>query len=383
MGDGVPRPTTYFAPAERATAEELRRAVAAMGSSPVMAAVLRTFGGILMVLNAERQIVAMNDELLRFLGCTEPESVLGLRPGEAVRCVHAADNPTGGCGTSRFCASCGAAVAIVASQHSGQPAEAECLLTVKANAHEESFEFRVRATPIEVAGEPFTVISLQDIHDVKRKEALESVFFHDVLNTATALRTGERYLSECDEADRPQALEVVGELTERLIQEITEQQELTRLEAGQVEVRASYVSAGQVATIAERFFAGQAVAEGKTLGVRADELMLHTDPTLLQRALTNLVKNALEATPRGGEVRVACAAEGNRAVFRVWNAAAMPREVAMRVFQRYFTTKGERGRGLGTHGAKLIIERYLGGRVSFTTGEGAGTTFRIELPLGT
>ena len=381
MPDTTPsKPTTYFAPAERATPEELWRAISAMSNSPMMMAVLRTFGGILMVLNTQRQIIALNDELLRFLGCDDPEGMLGLRPGEALHCVHATDNPTGGCGTSPFCASCGAAVAIVASQKSGTPAEAECLLTTCTNAHEESFEFKVKASPVEVSGERFTVISLQDIRNAKRKEALESIFFHDILNTATALRTAGRYLSLCDDTERPEAIEAVTELTERLIQEISEQREMAKLEAGQVETRARYVSAAEVCTLTQRFFAGQPFAEGKTLSVQAAEAMLHTDATLLQRALTNLVKNALEATPAGGEVRVDCRAEDGRAVFAVWNAGAMAPNVAMRVFQRYFTTKGERGRGLGTYGAKLIVERYLDGSVSFTSAEPEGTTFRIELP---
>jgi len=92
------------------------------------------------------------------------------------------------------------------------------------------------------------------------------------------------------------------------------------------------------------------------------------------------VKNAFEGTAPGGEVRVRCFTEDDSVVFEVWNAAAMPAEVAMQVFVRYFTTKGRRGRGLGTYGARLIAERYLGGSLSFATSEAQGTTFRLKLP---
>jgi signal transduction histidine kinase len=54
--------------------------------------------------------------------------------------------------------------------------------------------------------------------------------------------------------------------------------------------------------------------------------------------------------------------------------------VRPRIFQRSFSTKASRGRGLGTYGMKLFGERHLGGRVSFTTGEAEGTVFAIELP---
>lgn len=381
-GDVPSAPTTYFAPAERAAPEAVQAAVDLVSASPVMAGLLRTLAGILMVLNEQRQIVAVNDELLRFLGCDDPQGTLGLRPGEALRCIHADDNPQGGCGTSRFCSTCGAAIAIVSSQESRQPAEAECLLTAEVNGHQEAFEFRVRAAPIEVGGQRLTVISLQDIRDEKRREALESIFFHDVMNTATALQSATRGLATCDGAEREEALQAAADLCQRLIVEIAEQRELIDLESGRYETRTRYVACSEIRQLARHFFAGQPVAAGRTLTLcdGCDDAMLVTDPTLLGRVLANMITNALEATPEGGEVRVWWDAEVERVTLHVWNAGAMAPEVALRVFQRYFTTKSQRGRGLGTYGMKLIGERYLGGRVSFTTSEAEGTTFHIELP---
>jgi signal transduction histidine kinase len=59
----------------------------------------------------------------------------------------------------------------------------------------------------------------------------------------------------------------------------------------------------------------------------------------------------------------------------------MPREIAMRVFQRHFTTKQGTGRGLGTYAMKLLGERHLGGTVDFESDAASGTVFRIALPL--
>jgi len=66
--------------------------------------------------------------------------------------------------------------------------------------------------------------------------------------------------------------------------------------------------------------------------------------------------------------------------FHVWNQGEIPEGIALRVFQRYFSTKHGTGRGLGTYSMKLLGERYLGGRVVFTTEAAAGTTFRCNLP---
>jgi len=63
----------------------------------------------------------------------------------------------------------------------------------------------------------------------------------------------------------------------------------------------------------------------------------------------------------------------------LWCRGLDPR-VALRVFQRSFSTKAGQGRGLGTFSMKLFGENYLGGRVSFTSLQEAGTTFSLERP---
>jgi signal transduction histidine kinase len=98
------------------------------------------------------------------------------------------------------------------------------------------------------------------------------------------------------------------------------------------------------------------------------------------RVLGNMVTNALEATPTGGTVRLWCRRHGGRLRFCVHNQGEIPREVALRVFQRHFSTKGGSGRGLGTYAMKLLGERHLGGTVDFETDPAAGTVFRLALP---
>jgi signal transduction histidine kinase len=58
----------------------------------------------------------------------------------------------------------------------------------------------------------------------------------------------------------------------------------------------------------------------------------------------------------------------------------MAPEVQARIFQRSFSTKAQRGRGLGTYSMKLLGERYLGGAVSFVSAAGTGTVFSVTLP---
>jgi hypothetical protein len=101
---------THFAPAERASQEQVLWEADRVTNSPIVDGVLRLSSGLIAVLNAERQILATNTSLLRALGCRDAAEVLGLRMGEALQCVHAGETE-GGCGTTEFCPTCGAAIA--------------------------------------------------------------------------------------------------------------------------------------------------------------------------------------------------------------------------------------------------------------------------------
>jgi signal transduction histidine kinase len=123
-------------------------------------------------------------------------------------------------------------------------------------------------------------------------------------------------------------------------------------------------------------------AEGKEIRVLAEsaDVRFVSDYNLVRRVLGNMVKNALEASRPGETVTLDSVRLEDGVAFRVHNPGEMPEEARLRVFRRNFSTKGQ-GRGLGTYGMKLLGERYLGGRVSFTSDAAAGTTFDLSLPL--
>jgi PAS domain-containing protein len=81
------------------------------------------------ILNEERQIVFANQALCRAFGYDSLEEVLGLRPGEALRCLNSLQGPDG-CGTARFCRNCGAAKAIAACQRDRMTEAEECRVNV-------------------------------------------------------------------------------------------------------------------------------------------------------------------------------------------------------------------------------------------------------------
>ncbi len=128
-------------------------------------------------------------------------------------------------------------------------------------------------------------------------------------------------------------------------------------------------------------YSHHSVAEGKRIAppVITGETMIRADDVILGRILGNLIKNALEASQKGQSVSVTYSNDGSPA-FSVHNDTAMSEEARLQMFQRSFSTKEGRGRGIGSYSVKLLTERYLKGAVTFESNPGEGTTFTIRLP---
>ena len=138
---------TWFAPAERSERKELEREMARVSVNPVMDFVLKSVGGLVVILNQRRQIIAVNDVFLHELGVDDPAGVFGLRLGEAIGCVHAEEKPAG-CGTTRYCRTCGAAIAMVTSLAENGPVTEVCsAVTRDRDGNHRDLYFQVRAVP--------------------------------------------------------------------------------------------------------------------------------------------------------------------------------------------------------------------------------------------
>ncbi|HEU5192253.1 MAG TPA: ATP-binding protein [Methylomirabilota bacterium] len=100
----------------------------------------------------------------------------------------------------------------------------------------------------------------------------------------------------------------------------------------------------------------------------------------LREVLVNLILNAIEAMPRGGDVTIETVREGSRAALRVTDTGVgMSEEVLTRVFTPFFTTKPAGNTGLGLSSAKDLVTSH-GGTISVVSELGRGTTFTIVLP---
>ncbi|WP_417908863.1 sensor histidine kinase [Candidatus Electronema sp. PJ] len=377
---------SYFASPERTDEETLAAEIDFAGRNPVICGLLSSVGGMLAVLDEHRQLVALNDEFLQMLGVDHPAHVLGLRPGEALHCLHAHKEP-GGCGTSKYCSTCGAAIAIVSSLKQDEPEERLCAFSALKDGKTVDAALLVKSRPIHMEEKRFLLLFVQDVTRQQQRAALERTFFHD-MNSMLGLLAGAAELMVQDE--HTQLAEMVQRTSMRLAKEVAVHRYLIEQSTAALpELTLKEVSAQEILEELRSFFASYTVAYQKEMYFpeQAPATSIRTDLSLLLRVVCNMITNALEACctdadPNAG-VKVWLEQENGELVFRVWNAQVIPTDTARRIFQLHFSTKGGEGRGIGAYSMKLLGEKLLGGAVSFTSSTQEGTVFRFALPLGT
>jgi signal transduction histidine kinase len=102
-------------------------------------------------------------------------------------------------------------------------------------------------------------------------------------------------------------------------------------------------------------------------------------PEALRHAVVNLLLNAGDAMPKGGQIRIAASTCGRRVRLAIQDeGSGIPAEILPRVFDLFFSTKGERGSGIGLAVVRATVEA-VGGHVSARNRPGGGACFALEL----
>jgi signal transduction histidine kinase len=140
----------------------------------------------------------------------------------------------------------------------------------------------------------------------------------------------------------------------------------------------------QAVALTEPKWRHQAQANGATIHVSTDFKAFPTvagEESALREVLTNLIFNAVDAMPDGGSISLQTSIEDGQAFLRVSDTGAgMTEPVRKRCLEPFFSTKGERGTGLGLSMVHGIVERHRG-KLDIQSAVGQGTTFIIRLPL--
>jgi len=154
---------------------------------------------------------------------------------------------------------------------------------------------------------------------------------------------------------------------------------LQKLARGPATESPAHVMLGEVL---QQAIQGKSAGELKPiLELESPHLAVLADPARLERVIGHLIQNAIEATPRGGSVRVRLRREGENGLVEVQDTGHGMSEEFIRdkLFRPFESTKAA-GMGIGTFESRTYI-RMLGGDIDVESAPNAGTTFRIRLPV--
>lgn len=130
----------------------------------------------------------------------------------------------------------------------------------------------------------------------------------------------------------------------------------------------------------EIIFSSQAKEKGVNFEtIQHDAIVLKIDYDKMKQALLNILQNALDATQKGGIIKLSLKSDKNKAIFTIEDTGeGIPQENLSKIFNLYFSTK-KSGTGLGLSIVQQIISQH-NGNISVESHLGKGTKFIIELP---
>lgn len=337
------------------------------------AKLLKDAPNVIMILNLQRQVIYLNRNPVEADEAANTSSQ-GHRPGVCLGCINVVKGELG-CGSSEFCKVCGFNTAITASEH-GEQATNECNIALKNGA---SLTLSVTTKPFNHNGETFIFCALEDVSERKRRQMLENIFLHDILNTASVLQ-GLSQAFELLPSKRIKSM--IQEVSANITDEIQSYKLLSTAETHTLETNITDVKLKSITLDVVKSLRSIQRFSNREILVDCDEAStITTERTLLRQVLINMLKNALEAGNGQNEVSITgkICPKDQRAEFSVHNAQHIPEKDQLKLFQKSFSTKSN-GRGWGTYSIKILTEKYLKGDVSFTSTKNHGTTFRITIP---
>ncbi|HEY2902562.1 MAG TPA: ATP-binding protein [Polyangia bacterium] len=282
---------------------------------------------------------------------------------------------------------------VFGGQGAYQPAGLE--EAVRASVGAQEFFFLPRANPVSTdeGGLIGVAVLLQDVTRLMRFDELKSnlvaTVAHEFRTPLTSLRMAihlclEESVGPITEK-QADLLAAARQDTERLQQIVDDLLDLSRIQAGRIELHQRPVDAASLAREALQAF--KVLAADKAVDLRGEIFPglgeVNADPERIELGFANLISNALKYTPAGGTVTLRATAGERTVRYAVTDTGpGIPGEYCQVVFEKFFRMPGApaRGAGLGLFIAKEVVEAH-GGTIGVDSQVGKGSTFWFELPV--
>jgi len=338
------------------------------------------------LLDRHEKVITVNLKFLKLFLYPCGDHLTGKMPEEIFTCINAVNTIRNNQMADR-CQNCGTSLSLKDNVVICQKFTENCNLTFadKNRPIEDLPNLKVTTSSFTYNGEQYYLFTINDISNNIRRRLLEKVFFHDILNKAgnilgilETINYVERKSQESEEL-----FELLRSTSQDLFDEIKFQRDLTAAENNELKPEFSPISSLDILHSTKNEIINNDVASDREILISSSsaDRELMTDRVLLRRIILNMLKNALEATTKGGKVVMGCEPV-NKNNFRFWvhNDTSIPDEIQVQLFNKSTSTKGY-NRGLGTFSMRLFGEKYLKGKVNFISSEASGTQFMIDLPM--
>ncbi|MBI4430031.1 MAG: HAMP domain-containing histidine kinase [Ignavibacteriales bacterium] len=210
---------------------------------------------------------------------------------------------------------------------------------------------------------------------------MASGIVHDFRNPMTNISMGLALLQSTPLADE-QRLELYKELQDAIQRMSQMTQELLDFSRGDVRMEKRPIPVSLVVEEIASSVEGHLLERDIKLDVAIDShRVCSMDKDRLQRTLINIINNAEDALPDGGNIRLGVHEHNESIVFTVQDdGTGIPEHIRLRLFEPFVTTGKKSGTGLGLAITKRLVEQH-GGKVEFESTNGKGTTFSVRIPV--
>jgi NtrC-family two-component system sensor histidine kinase KinB len=235
------------------------------------------------------------------------------------------------------------------------------------------------------------VLLLRDITRMKEIERLKNDFVmaasHELRTPLTSMGMSidlllEHVAHKLEEKDRD-LLQAAHEEVQRMKALVSDLLDLSRIEAGRIELEFDRVPVSTLFEHVHAVFKGQLERKAVHLVLNAPRINVRADANKITWVLSNLVSNAMRYVNEGGTIELAASMAGPYAHLTVKDdGPGIPQEYQTKIFQKFVQVKGQDagGTGLGLAICKEIVRAH-GGSIWVESAVGSGSTFTFTLPV--
>jgi PAS domain-containing protein len=352
---------------------ELKMQAEEVGSDNKIVSIMNAIPDLAFVLNRKGEAVFVNKATIDWLKRQRgDEQYLGLRPGELVRCFISKSNV---CGRHEACLTCGSRKGVIQSSEGVENRQDFIIYHEDGDA----LYYHLSASPLKGFSQNYSFVVLKDKVHEKRRYELEKIFFQNLLKTAGNLTGYAQLLKVTPVENKEEYADLICTSSSQLMHEIKSIRDLSAAERGQLILENEKIDSEQLIGEVVLYFKKSGYSSFEFQVKVDNKVQLIADKRLVIRILNHMIYNALEASEEGDSIKIECYDQNDDVCFSVNNKSVIPSVYQPQIFQRTFSSKSE-DRGLGTYHIKLLGEKYLKGKVNFTSNKENGTTFYLYVP---